>query len=270
MTDDAFPISSTPAIDTSVPHSARIWNFWLGGKDNYPIDRQIGQAVAEVYPDIAVAARASRHFLGRSIHFLTDEAGIDQFLDVGTGLPTVDNTHEIAQRVIPHARIVYVDNDPLVLLHARALLTSSSEGATDYVDADLRDPERILAEAAKTLDFTRPVALILNGVMGHVADDEKARGIVTTLIDRLPPGSYLSLSDGTDGGRRPGHAESMELYKNSGAVPYHLRTPERFARFFEGLELVEPGVVTYNEWRMEVILDPPKEIDGYCGVACKP
>jgi hypothetical protein len=259
----------SPMIDTSVPHSARIWNYWLDGKDNYPIDRQVGDQVAQLYPDIVTAARANRHFLGRAIRFLAGEAGVRQFLDVGTGLPTVDNTHEIAQRVAPESRIVYVDNDPLVLVHAQALLTSSAEGATDYIDADLHDPDSILAEAAKTLKFTEPIALILNGVMGHVADDAKARTIVNRLLDGLPPGSYLSLSDGTDS-NRTGHAESMERYKQSGAVPYHLRSPEQFARFFDGLDLVEPGVVTYNQWRLEATpFGPAAEIDGYCGVGRK-
>jgi S-adenosyl methyltransferase len=260
---------SAPMIDTTVPHSARIWNYWLGGKDNYPIDRQVGDQVAQLYPNIVTAARANRHFLGRSIRYLAGEAGIRQFLDVGTGLPTVDNTHEIAQRVTPEARIVYVDNDPLVLVHARALLTSSSEGATSYIDADLHEPEAILAGATRTLDFDQPIALILNGVMGHVADDETANSIVSRLLDGLPSGSYLSLSDGTDSGGE-GHAESMERYKESGAVPYRLRTPKEFARFFDGLDLVEPGVVTYYKWRPEAMsLDPKAEIDGHCGVGRK-
>src|SRR5262249_34504835 len=159
--------------------------------------------------------------------------------DVGTGLPTAQNTHQIAQRIAPECRVIYVDNDPLVLAHARALLASSEEGTTDYVDADLRDSARIRAEAARTLDFTRPIALILNGIMGHVGDDEEARACVRGLLDALPPGSYLTLSDGTD--TDEGSVRAMELYASSGAVPYHLRSPARILAFFDGLELVEPG-----------------------------
>jgi S-adenosyl methyltransferase len=266
---DAPGPQSAPMIDTTVPHSARTWNYWLGGKDNYPIDREVGDQVAQLYPNIVTAARANRQFLGRAIRYLAGEAGIRQFLDVGTGLPTVDNTHEIAQSVVPEARIVYVDNDPLVLVHARALLTSSSEGVTSYIDADLHDPKAILAGAARTLDFGTPIALILNGVMGHVGDDEQALSIVRRLLDGLPAGSYLSMSDGTDSGGA-GHAESMERYKESGAVPYRLRSPEQFAHFFGGLDLVEPGVVNYYKWRPDPASpDTAAEIDGRCGIGRK-
>src|SRR5215475_12689327 len=162
------------AMDTSVPHSARIWNYWLGGKDNYAVDRAAGDAYIKVYPGIVDVARAGRAFLARAVRYLAAEAGIRQFLDVGTGLPTADNTHQIAQRAAPESRIVYVDNDPLVLAHARALLTSTPEGATDYIDADAREPEAILARAAATLDLGKPVALMLIGILGHVADDDQA------------------------------------------------------------------------------------------------
>ncbi len=164
-----------PEIDTSVPHSARVWNYWLGGKDHYPVDRAAGEQFREVFPEIVNAARASRQFLTRAVRYLAGEAGIRQFLDIGTGLPTADNTHEVAQRAAPACRIVYVDNDPLVLTHARALLTSTPEGATDYVDADLREPGKIVEGAARTLDFTQPVALMLMGILGHAADDDEAR-----------------------------------------------------------------------------------------------
>ncbi|HXL20521.1 MAG TPA: SAM-dependent methyltransferase, partial [Streptosporangiaceae bacterium] len=152
MTNDA-PAS---LIDTTVSHSARVWNYWLGGKDHYPVDREVGDRVAEMYPDIVLLARAARAFLTRAVQYLAGEAGIRQFLDVGTGLPTVNNTHQVAQSIAPESRVVYADNDPLVLAHARALLTSSPEGATDYVDADLRNPGKILHEAARTLDFSKP------------------------------------------------------------------------------------------------------------------
>src|SRR5919198_2726078 len=178
----------SPAIDTSVSHSARIWNYWLGGKDHYPIDRQVGDQIAEMYPYIVDQVRNDRAFLGRAVRYLAGEAGIRQFLDIGTGLPTVDNTHEIAQRAVPDARIVYVDNDPLVLMHARALLTSRPEGVTDYVDADLHDIEAVVRGATKTLDFTRPIAITMLGILGHITDDAEAMSIVRRLLEVVPSG----------------------------------------------------------------------------------
>src|SRR5256714_4397962 len=185
-------------LDTSVPHSARVWNYWLGGKDNFAADRAMGDQVRQVFPDIVEVARVSRAFLVRAVRYLTDEVGIRQFLDIGTGLPTADNTHEVAQRIAPDSRIVYVDNDPLVLVHAEALLTSTPEGACAYLEADVRDPEAILAEAAKTLDFSQPVGLMLMGILGLVGDYDEARSIVRTLVAALPSGSYLALYDGSD------------------------------------------------------------------------
>ncbi|MFI7275258.1 SAM-dependent methyltransferase [Streptomyces sp. NPDC049879] len=260
---------SVPAgIDTSVPHSARIWNYWLGGKDNYQVDREAGDAYRRTVPDIDAMARASRYFLTRSIRFLAGEAGIRQFLDVGTGLPTVDNTHEVAQRVAPSSKIVYVDNDPLILLHAQALLTSAPEGVTQYIDADLHAPETVLAEAAKTLDLGRPTALILSDVLGHVADFAVARNIVRRLVAGLCPGSYLMLSHGaaTD----PELIAAQDTYNDTGAVPYILRTGEQITAFFDGLELLEPGVVPMPEWRPDVqVGDYPASV-GMGGVARVP
>src|SRR6266496_3356023 len=181
-------------LDTHVPHSARVWNYWLGGKDNFAADRATGDKVLQVYPEIVEVARVSRAFLGRAVRYLAGEVGIRQFLDIGTGLPTANNTHEVAQRVAPSARIVYVDNDPLVLAHARALLTSSPQGATDYLDADLRDPDRILQGAAETLDFTQPVALMMLGILGYVADYDEARSIVRRLLDALSSGTSATSS----------------------------------------------------------------------------
>ncbi|HEY7485243.1 MAG TPA: SAM-dependent methyltransferase [Streptosporangiaceae bacterium] len=234
-------------IDTSVPHSARIWNYWLGGKDYYPVDRAAGDEFCKVYPGIVDDARAFRAFLARAVGYLVGEAGIHQFLDVGTGLPTVDNTHEIAQRIAPTARIVYVDNDPLVLAHARALLTSVPEGVTDFIDADLHEPQEILEIAANTLDTTRPIALILSGILGHIEDDDEANSIVKRLVDGLASGSYLMLQDATTASRA--NAEALKRYNNSGAVPYVLRDAETIADFFAGLDLVEPGVVPIHQWR---------------------
>jgi O-methyltransferase involved in polyketide biosynthesis len=263
-------VTEPPEIDASVPNSARIWNYWLGGKDNYPVDRDAGDDYRALYPEIVDVARASRRFLTRAIRYLAGEAQVRQFLDIGTGLPTADNTHEVAQRVAPEARVVYVDNDPVVLAHARALLTSSPEGATAYVDADLHDPDTILRLAAPTLDLTRPVALMLLGVLGHVADDEEARSVVKRLLDGLPSGSYLVLCDGTDTSQAG--VQAQDDYDQSGAVPYRLRSPDQIAGLFAGLELVEPGVVSLPRWRPGPTRGggPPREVDAFGGVGRKP
>ena len=267
MADDA----AMDRIDTSVPHSARIWNYWLGGKDNYPVDRTAGDQYRETFPGVVDVARASRLFLTRSVRYLAAEAGMRQFLDVGTGLPTVDNTHEVAQRVAPDARIVYVDNDPLVLVHARALLTSTPEGTTDYVEADLHDPGLILDAAAKTLDLDRPVALILSGIMGHVPDGDEARSIVRGLMDPLPSGSHLSLNDGTSVIAGEAVEDAQNDYNEGGSVPYRLRSPEEIGRFFEDLVLVEPGLVSCPLWRPEsTVVDEPAAVDAFGAVGRKP
>jgi S-adenosyl methyltransferase len=263
--------SSPPEIDTSVPQSARIWNYWLGGKDNYPVDRAAGDQFRQAFPGIVDVARGSRGFLTRAVRYLAGEAGIRQFLDVGTGLPTADNTHEVAQRVAPDAKIVYVDNDPLVLAHGRALLTSTPQGVTRYLEADLREPGRIVEAAAETLDLGRPVALMLMGIVGHITDEQEARSIVRRLLEALPSGSYLALCDGTD--TDPAGVEAQERYNQSGAVPYRLRSPEQIAGFFEGLELVEPGVVSCPRWRpdpADAAGGPPAEVDAFGGVGRKP
>ena len=258
-------------LDTSVSHSARIWNYWLGGKDNYAVDREAGDKVAAMLPSIVAQARADRAFLGRAIRYLAGEEGIRQFLDIGTGLPTADNTHQVAQRVARESRIVYADNDPMVLTHARALLTSTPEGACDYVEGDLREPDKILAEAAETLDFTKPIALILSGVLGHIVDIDEARSIVRSLMGALPSGSYLSLNDGTSvvGGDQV--EQATQDYNESGALPYIQRTPEEIASFFDGLELVPPGVVSCPRWRPDPApADSLAEVDAFGGVGRKP
>ncbi|WP_371664384.1 SAM-dependent methyltransferase [Streptomyces sp. NBC_00280] len=268
--DSSAPGTRTPEkIDTTVPHSARIWNYWLGGKDNYPVDHEAGDAFREIFPGITDLAGDSRAFLGRAVRQLAGEAGIRQFLDIGTGLPTADNTHEIAQRVAPDSRIVYVDNDPLVLTHAEALLTSSPEGVTDYVDADLHDPDAVLREAARTLDLSRPVALTLMQVSGHIADYEEARAIVRALMDALPPGSFLAFNDSVDTNRA--NAEATRLYNESGAAPYYLRSPRQLAGFFDGLELLAPGVVPITDWRPDPgTAAATGEVIALGGVARKP
>jgi SAM-dependent methyltransferase len=289
VTDDSASVSGTaePAdtvhtgIDASAPHSARIWNYWLGGKDNYAIDREVGDDFLAIFPGQADIARYSRSFLWRAVRFLAGEAGIRQFLDIGTGLPTADNTHEVAQRVAPESRIVYVDNDPLVLVHARALLTSDPRGATAYIDADLHDPGKILAEAAGTLDFAQPVAVIMLGILGHIPDSDDPGQIVARIVDGLAPGSYLVINDGTnvlwDGSagapaEDSARARAIARYAASSGAPYHLRTPEQIESFFGDLELVDPGVVSVSQWRAEAGPDGllPPQVDAFSGVARKP
>ncbi len=264
-----MPDKPQPPIDTAVPHSARIWNYWLGGKDNYEVDRIAGDRFRAVFPGIVDGARGARYFLARAVRHLAGEAGIRQFLDIGTGLPNADNTHEIAQRVAPDSRIVYVDNDPLVLAHARALLTSAPEGVADYVDADLFEPETIVRAAAGTLDFDRPVALMLMGILGHVEDFERAKSIVRSLLDALPPGSYLVQYDSTDTSEE--YVAAIRGYNEGGSVPYILRSPEQIREFFDGLDLLEPGVVSCSRWRPDALaFGLPAEVHQYGGVALKP
>ncbi|MER6088458.1 SAM-dependent methyltransferase [Streptomyces bluensis] len=259
-------------IDTSKPHSARFWNYFVGGKDNYEVDREIGDHIMEIFPGLVDVAVTSRHFLGRAVRHLAGEPGIRQFLDVGTGLPTADNTHEVAQRVAPDSRIVYVDNDPIVLAHAKALLTSTPEGRTTYLDANLYEPEAVLKAAANTLDLTRPVALMILNTLGHVADYDEARELVRRLMAGLPSGSHLVISDGT--ATSEGMIAASEAYNASGAVPYHVRSIGDVAGFFDGLELVDPGIVQVPEWRPDSSgsAGPAAAVavDAYCGVGRKP
>ncbi|WMX44812.1 SAM-dependent methyltransferase [Streptomyces roseicoloratus] len=238
-------------IRTDIAHNARVWNYWLGGKDNYPVDRAVGDQVTSLHPGIGEVARADRAFLGRVVTHLAAEAGVRQFLDIGTGLPTADNTHEVAQRVAPESRIVYVDNDPIVLTHARALLTSSPEGVTEYVDADAHDPEAILRAAAGTLDLERPVAVLMLGILNFVLDGDEARSIVRTLMDAVPSGSYLALTHPTDDADLGGEANvaAMEFWNAHATPPITARGRAGFARFLDGLDLLEPGIVSCARWR---------------------
>jgi S-adenosyl methyltransferase len=270
MTDAHDPEQASSKIDTTAPQSARIWNYWLGGKDNYQVDREAGDQFSALYPDIEYVARVSRHFLARAVRNLAAEEGIRQFLDIGTGLPTVDNTHEIAQRVAPDARIVYVDNDPLVLAHARALLTSTPEGVTNYIDSDLREPEGILEAAKETLDFTQPTALMLLNILGHICDYDEARSIVRRLMDALPSGSYLVIADGTNVLDTEAFEAAISIWNQASPAPYCLRSPQQISRFFDGLRLLEPGVVSCPLWRPESPdVGNLREIDEFGGVGHK-
>jgi hypothetical protein len=240
---------SGTGIDTSVPHSARIWNYWLGGKDNYQVDRDAGDAWLAVHPEVAVVAREARGLLRRAVRYLAGEAGIRQFLDVGTGLPTVDNTHQVAQRIASDARIVYVDNDPLVLAHARALMTSTPEGVTQYVHADMHDPVHLLTKAQEVLDFSEPAAIILMGVLGHVEKTEDTRALVRTLMDAAAPGSYLLIGDSIEVEGDQAAQKARDEYNDTGAAAYHTRPLADLRTLFDGLEFVEPGLVPVNQWR---------------------
>ena len=242
MTDDS-------RVDTTVPHSARIWNYWLGGKDNFKVDQEAGDQVIAHLPDIPVGARSHRAFLKRVVRFLVEEAGVRQFLDIGTGLPSADNTHEVAQTLDPRCRVVYVDNDPLVTAHARGLLSSTPEGACDYLEADLREPETILASARPTLDFAQPIGLMLLGVVNHLMDDDVAYGCVARLVRAMPAGSYLALTHSTAEIHGEPMLRVMRETTERGGTPIRARTKVELERFFDGLDLLEPGVVTCSRWR---------------------
>ncbi|MFD9282708.1 SAM-dependent methyltransferase [Streptomyces mirabilis] len=258
-------------IITTRPHTARIWNYWLGGGDYYEVDRAAGERIRQLHPGIGDYARADRLFLGRAVRHLVTACGIRQFLDVGTGLPTADNTHEVAQRLAPDARIVYVDNDPLVLAHARALLTSTPEGRTDHLDEDLRNVEAILERAARTLDLSEPVGLMLLGVVIFIGDDAEAYDIVRRLLKGLPSGSHLVLSHTITSPAMPDVDAAVSYWNQHGTPCITQRTPEAVARFFDGLDLLEPGVVSCSRWRPQPTDgDESAEVAMFGGVGRKP
>ena len=260
-----------PQIDTSVASIARIYDYWLGGKDNFKADRDAAEQMIQQYPDIVTGVRKNRAFLGRAVHYLAAEAGIRQFLDIGTGLPSSNNTHEVAQRAAPDARIVYVDNDPIVLSHAQALLTSTPEGACAYVDADIRDTGKILKDAANVLDFRRPVAVCLIMILQFVPDEDDPVSIVRALVDAIPSGSYLTVAHpASDVDQHVGPALRQLSTRMGGtrAVP---RTHQEVSRFFDGLEMVEPGLVQLHRWRPGTGLDDTgRDLAAYGAVARKP
>ena len=262
--------SPPPPFDTSVAHIARVYNYWLGGKDNFAADRAAGEQSIKAFPEIGLSARSNRAFLARAVRFLAGECEVRQFLDIGTGIPTANNTHEVAQAVAPAARVVYVDNDPVVLTHAQALLTSSPAGKTDYLYADLRDTGKILAGAARTLDFSRPVAVLLIAVMHFIPDADDPYGVVKQLLDAVPPGSYLVLSHGASDIQPEVVAEMMQRYNALSSASLTLRDRQQVTRFFDGLELVPPGVVPIAQWARESADAPPGGMAGYCGIAAKP
>jgi len=259
-----------PRFDTSVASIARIYDYWLGGKDNFAVDREAAEGMIRQYPDIVRGVRKNRAFLGRAVHYLAAEAGLRQFLDVGTGLPSANNTHEVAQRAAPASRIVYVDNDPIVLSHAQALLTSTREGACAYIDADLRDAAKILEEAAATLDLSRPVAICLIMVLQFIPDEDDPGQLVRTLMDAVPPGSYLAVAhpaSDVDTGVAPAF---RQLNTRMGRTQVVARSHAEITRFFDGLELVDPGLVQLHRWRPGPGVDTTRPLAAYGGVARKP
>ena len=258
-------------IDTAVAHQARIYDYWLGGKDNFAADREAAEQAIAAYPPILRAVRAQRAFLARAVRYLAEEAGVRQFLDIGTGLPTANNTHEVAQASAPDARIVYVDNDPMVLAHARALLTSTPQGATAYLDADLRDPDKILAGAADLLDFRQPLAVLLIGILQLIPDSDDPHAIVARLTEAMPSGSWLAVyhpASDIDQGRV---AEAVRRVNARSAETTTLRSHAEIIRFFDGLQLLEPGLVQVHRWQPgSAAPGNSDQIAAYAGLARKP
>jgi len=244
--------TSPVAFDVRVAHQARIYDYLLGGKDNFAADRDAAEAMLKIYPDTGFSARANRAFLGRAVRHLAGVAGIRQFLDIGTGIPTAGNTHEVAQAIAPESRVVYVDYDPVVLAHARALLTSGEGGATEYIDADLRDTGEILIRAGRLLDFSQPVAVTLLAILHAIPDADDPYAIVAALMDAVPPGSYLAITHGASDLIEPEALQGLyDSFKGKVQQQFQWRTRDEVARFFVGTDLVEPGLVRVDDWRRE-------------------
>jgi hypothetical protein len=263
------PETDLPQFDTSVANTARIWNYWLGGKDNFAADREAAERVMQAMPALPVMARLVRRFLVSAVHQLATEYGIRQFLDIGAGLPAADNTHEVAQRALPAARIVYVDYDPVVISHSRALLISSQEGTTDYVHADLRDTSRILTETARTLDFGQPVAILLISVLHFIPWAEDPFAVVSRLMGAVPSGSYLALVHAASDIAAEGEPEARQRYNQMTSVQFTPRSHGEVARFFGGLDMTGPGLVPISHWGVGAD-KPAASLAAYCGIGRKP
>jgi S-adenosyl methyltransferase len=269
MTDDVA--ASHPGIDTSVAHPARVYDYWLGGKDNYAADRVAAEQVISVRPSILFDIRANRAFLGRAVRWLAESAGIRQFLDIGTGIPAAGNTHQVAQSAAPESKIVYVDNDPIVLVHARALLTSGPQGKTAYIDGDLRHPEAVLKEARRTLDLSQPVAVLLIGVLHLISDEENPYGIIDTLMSAVPSGSYLAVTQPASDVNADVVAEGARRYNAHVNTAQTRRSHDQTTRYFDGLEIIEPGVVQVHRWRPGPDAEQlDREVSAWGGVGRKP
>jgi O-methyltransferase involved in polyketide biosynthesis len=267
--EDAALAEKLRGFDTSVPSPARMWNYWVGGKDHFAADREAADKIMAAMPALPAIARSVRHFLIDIVHSLTADYGIRQFLDIGTGLPTADNTHDVAQRAAPESRIVYADYDPVVLAHARALLTSSPEGKTDYIQADLRETDDILSAAARTLDFSKPVAILLLAVLHFIPDADDPYAIVRKLMDAVPSGSFLVIVHAPSDRSPEEMAEHTRRYNASGAEFMRPRSQEEILQFFTGLELIGPGVAPLSEWLPKGQAGPGSG-EAVAGVARKP
>ena len=269
---DASDLTRVPSpYDTSVAHPARVYNYWLGGKDNFEADREVGEQTKAAYPGIVRGVQAQRVFLAEAVRYLVTQAGVRQFLDIGTGLPVVNNTHEVAQSLAPDSKIVYVDNDPMVLAHARALLASAPEGACAYLDADLRDTEKVLRAASGLLDFGRPVAVMLIGILHLIPDADDPAGIVARLIAALPAGSWLAVAHPASDVAPDKVATMTDRYNQRVTTAATLRTYGEISAFFAGTELLPPGVVQYHQWHPgEPAHHAEGEVAAYCGLGRKP
>jgi O-methyltransferase involved in polyketide biosynthesis len=264
------PMAGSPRINPTVPHPARVYDYWLGGKDNYKADRQAAAEAIKIFPKTVQSARSCRAFLSRVVSYLAAEAGIRQFLDLGSGLPSVQNVHEVAQLIAPESRVVYVDNDPVVLVHARALLASSPEGATAYIQADIRNPDLILAKAAETLDFSQPVAVMLLAVLHLITDAQDPAGIIRTVMDAAPAGSYLAIGHHTADIYPELREFARRMSELNPDFPATLRGRQQVADLFTGLDIVAPGVVQISKWRPASDLDTHAAAALWGGVARKP
>jgi hypothetical protein len=252
-----------------VAHIARVYDYWLGGKDNFEADRTAGEEALAAYPDLVSSVRANRAFLARGVRFLAAEAGVRQFLDIGTGIPSANNTHEVAQSVAPQSRVVYVDNDPIVLAHARALLVGHPAGTTDYLDADLRETEKILDHARGLLDFSQPVAVMLVAVLHLIGPEDHPYSIVSELMDAVPSGSYLLLSHVASDIEPERMAEMGKRLNRLLAQKGYYRSQAEVTQFFTGLELLEPGVVPVQHWRQDSEIEGARRAAMWGGVARK-
>jgi len=272
MTDSRDEGGTRPPVDldTTVAHPARVYDYWLGGKDNFAADREAAEQAIAANPTIVPGVRTNRAFLRRTVSHLAGEAGIRQFLDIGTGLPSANNTHQVAQAVAPDSRVVYVDNDPIVLVHARALLTGTPQGATAYLDADVRDPGSVLAQAAQTLDLAEPTAVMMLAILQLIPDDANPHAIVERLVDGLAAGSYLVISHPASDVLPDAMAEMQRRLNERQREITTFRPRPDICRFFDGLDLIEPGVVQPHRWRPGPgDLSPDQEVTAWCGVARK-
>jgi hypothetical protein len=258
-------------VDTTRPHQARVYDYWLGGKDNYAVDREAAERALAAYPGLRRGVQAQRAFLANAVGYLARTAGVRQFLDIGTGIPTANNTHEVAHAADPDARIVYADNDPIVLSHARALLTGARPGTTSYLDADLRDTAKILTEAAALLDFRKPIGVLLIGVLQLIPDEDDPGAIVARLMAAVPPGSWLAIFHPASDILADQMREVAREVSARAAAPTTLRGKAEITRFFDGLEFLEPGLVQVHRWRPgSPAPDTGEEVPGYAGLARKP